>query len=158
MRSLENLTGSRLEPGPGGCARGSKIAESAHVFASRAFVTVTLAANMGGGMWTRIVFEKKSDRVQPHGALFPRQLVTHSPTYWITQEALLNMIDATLVTPSSHLGSCSSTVRHSALLRNFVASCATPAKCDTPSGTSRDTLSRWTGRTCAPSRTRSAKR
>ena len=33
---------------------------SAHVFASRAFVTVTLAANMRGGMWTQIVFDGKT--------------------------------------------------------------------------------------------------
>ena len=71
-----------------------KKAESAHVFASRAFVTVTLAANMRGGMWTQIVYEVKTDRVHPHGPLFPRQLVSHSPTRWITQEALLDMIDA----------------------------------------------------------------
>ena len=36
---------------------------SAHVFASRAFVTVTLAANMRGSIWTQIVFEGKTDRV-----------------------------------------------------------------------------------------------
>ena len=60
----------------------------------RAFVTVTLAANMRGGMWTQIVYEEKSDRVHPHGTHFPRQLVPHSPTHWITQDALLDMIDA----------------------------------------------------------------
>ena len=69
-------------------------AESAHVFASRAFVTVTLAANMRCGMWTQSVYEVKTDRVRPHGPLFPRQLVSHSLTHWITQEALLDMIDA----------------------------------------------------------------
>ena len=83
-----------MEPGRDSCAFGSKKAESAHVFASRAFVTVTLAANMRGGMWTQIVFEEKTDRVHFHGPLFPRQLVTHTPTHWITQEALLDMIDA----------------------------------------------------------------
>ena len=36
----------------------------------------------------------KSDPVHPHGPVFPCQLVSHSPTHWITQEALLNMIDA----------------------------------------------------------------
>ena len=72
----------------------TKRAEAAHVFASRAFVTVTLAANMRGGMWTQIVYEGKSDRVHPHGPAFPRQLVSHSPTHWITQDALLDMIDA----------------------------------------------------------------
>ena len=76
-----------MEPGRDSCAPGSKKAESAHVFASRAFVTVTLAANMRG-------HEEKTDRVHPHGPLFPRQLVSHSPTHWITQEALLDMIDA----------------------------------------------------------------
>ena len=60
----------------------------------RAFVTVTLAAKMRGGMWTQIVYEGKSGRVHPHGPHFPRQLVSHSPTHWITQEALLDMIDA----------------------------------------------------------------
>ena len=58
------------------------------------FVTVTLAANMRGGMWTQIVYEGKSDRVHPHGPHFPCQLVSHSQTHWITQEALLCMIDA----------------------------------------------------------------
>ena len=38
---------------------GPKKAESAHVFASHAFVTVTLGANMRGGMWTQIVYEGK---------------------------------------------------------------------------------------------------
>ena len=71
-----------------------KNAESVHVFASRAFVTVTLAANMRGGMGTQIVYEGKSDRVHPHGPLFPRQLVSHSPTHWIKQDALLDIIDA----------------------------------------------------------------
>ena len=69
--------------------RWTKRAASAHVFASRAFVTVTLAANMRGGMWTQIVYEGKTDRVHPHGPLFPRQLVSRSPTHWIT----LDMID-----------------------------------------------------------------
>ena len=49
---------------------------------------------MRGGMWTQIVCEGKSDRVHPRGPLFPRQLVSHSPTHWITQDALLDMIDA----------------------------------------------------------------
>ena len=138
MRSLQILTGSHLEPGRDGCARRSSRrawvdhkAEPACVFASRAFVTVTLAANMRGGTWTQIVYEVKSDRVHPHGPHFPRQLVSHSPTHWITQEALLNMIDAIDANmharASSYPGSCSSTVRRSTLLRNFAASCATPA-------------------------------
>ena len=46
------------------------------------------------GMWTQIVCERKTHRVHPHGPLFPRQLVYHSPTHWITQDALLDMIDA----------------------------------------------------------------
>ena len=79
---------------PAGKRGWTKKAESASVFVSRAFVTVTLAANMRGGMWTQIVYERKSDRVHPHGPHFPRQLVSHSPTHWITQEALLNVIDA----------------------------------------------------------------
>ena len=35
-----------------------------------------------------------TDRVRPHGPIFPRQLVSHTPTHWITQDALLDMIDA----------------------------------------------------------------
>ena len=79
---------------PSGERGWTKKAESAHVFASRAFVTVALAANITGGMWTQIVYEEKSDRVHPHGPAFPCQLVSHSPTHWITQEALLHKIDA----------------------------------------------------------------
>ena len=45
-------------------------------------------------MWTLIDYEGKSDRVHPHGPAFPCQLVSHSPTHWITQDALLDMIDA----------------------------------------------------------------
>ena len=45
-------------------------------------------------MWTQIVYEVKSDPVHPHGPHFPRQLVSHSPTHWITQDDLLDMIDA----------------------------------------------------------------
>ena len=52
---------------PAGERGWTKKAESAYVFASRAFVTVTLAADMRSGMWTQIVDEEKSDRVQPHG-------------------------------------------------------------------------------------------
>ena len=93
---------------------------------------LALTANMRGGMWTQIVYEKKTDRVRPHGPIFPRQLVSYTPTHWITQDALLDMIDAidadmnALVTPSS--------------------------------GTAQRTHSRWTERTCEPSRTRSAAR
>ena len=43
---------------------------------------------------TQIVYEKKTDRVRPHGPIFPRQLVSHTPTHWITRDALLDMIDA----------------------------------------------------------------
>ena len=45
--------------------------ESAHVFASRAFVTVTLAANMRGGMWTQIVYEGKSEPSTPSWTTLP---------------------------------------------------------------------------------------
>ena len=85
-----------MEPGRDSCAHGSrdKRAESTQVFASGALVTVTLAANMRGGMWTQTVCEVKTDRVRPHGRLFPRQLVSHSPTHWVTQDALLDTIDA----------------------------------------------------------------
>ena len=89
-----NLDETAVRIIPAGERGWSKRAEAAHVFASRAFVTVTLAANMRGGMWTQIVYEGKSGRVHPHGPAFPRQLVSHSPTHWITQEALLDMIDA----------------------------------------------------------------
>ena len=89
-----NLDETAVRIIPAGERGWSKRAEPAHVFASRAFVTVTLAANMRGGMWTQIVYEGKSGRVHPHGPAFPRQLVSHSPTHWITQEALLDMIDA----------------------------------------------------------------
>ena len=140
-----NLDETAVRMVPAGERGRTKKAEPANGFASRAFVTVTLPAKMRGGMWTQIVYEGKSDRAHPHGPHFPRQLVSHSPTHWITQETLLNMIDArtctrALVTPSSHPGSCSSTVRHSTLLRNFAASCATPGRtsnCATSSGTSR---------------------
>ena len=45
-------------------------------------------------MWTQSIYEEKSDRVHPHGPAFPSQLVSHSPTHWITQDAILDMIDA----------------------------------------------------------------
>ena len=89
-----NLDETAVRMVPSGERGWTKRAESTHVFASRAFFTVTLAANMRGGMWTQIVYEGKSDRVQPHRPLFPRQLVSHSPAHWITQEALLDLIDA----------------------------------------------------------------
>ena len=89
-----NLDETAVRIVPAGERGWTKRAEPAHVFASRAFVTVTLAANMRGGMWTQIVYEGKSGRVHPHGPHFPRQLVSHSPTHWITQDALLDMIDA----------------------------------------------------------------
>ena len=43
---------------------------------------------------TQIVYEKKTDRVRLHGPIFPRHCVSHTPTHWITQDALLDMIDA----------------------------------------------------------------
>ena len=84
---------------PAGEHGWTKKAESVSVFASRAFVTVTLAANIRGGMWTQIVYEGKSDRVHRHGPHFPCQLVSHSPTHWITQEAyeyFVTVIDLSL--------------------------------------------------------------
>ena len=49
--------------------------------------TVTLAANERR---TQIVFVEKTDRVRPNlDHSCPRQLVTYSPTHWITQDALL---------------------------------------------------------------------
>ena len=89
-----NLDETAVRIVPTGERGWTKKAESVSVFASRAFVTVTLAANMRDGMWTQIVYEEKSDRVHPHEPHFPRQLVSHSPTHWITQDALLDMIDA----------------------------------------------------------------
>ena len=89
-----NLDETAVRIVPTGERGWTKRAKAAHVFASRAFVTVTLAANTRGGMWTQIVYEGKSDRVRPHGPAFPCQLGSHSPTHWITQEALLDMIDA----------------------------------------------------------------
>ena len=89
-----NLDETAMRIVPTGERGWTKKAEPGHVFASRAFVTVTLAANMRGGVWTQIVGEEKTDRVHPHGPLFPCQLVSHTPTHWITQDALLDMIDA----------------------------------------------------------------
>ena len=60
---------------------------------SRAPSSRTLVANMRGGMWTHIVYEGKSDRVHLRGQLFPHQLVSHSPTHWITQD-MIDAIDA----------------------------------------------------------------
>ena len=97
---------------PAGERGWTKRSESTDVFASRAFVTVTLAANTRGGMWTQIVYEEKTDRVRPHGPLFPRQLVSHSPTHWITQNALLDMIDAI---------DANMNARRDAEQRNFIA-------------------------------------
>ena len=80
-----NLDETAVRMVPTGECWWTKRAESAHVFASRAFVTVTLAANMRGGMWTQSVYEGKTDRERPHGPLFPRQLASHSPTHWTTK-------------------------------------------------------------------------
>ena len=96
--AMRNLAGPHVEPGR----------DSAHGSSRRAWVDqksrVSLClrlARLRHGharceheVWTQNVYEGKSDRVQPHGPLFPRQLVTHSPTHWITQEALMDMIDA----------------------------------------------------------------
>ena len=172
-RSLRNHAGSHMEPGRDSCAHGSsgergwtKKAESAHVFASR---TVTLAANMRGGMWTQIVCEGKSDRVHPHGPLFPHQLVSHSPTHWITQDALLDMTDAidtdnartpwwrwaATLAPGSGLcttARCCEISQHHARLpaaHQIVLGRAELHGIHSAAGL---------GRTCAPSRTRSATR
>ena len=45
------------------CASSACTIASQPIASPRAFVTVTLAANMRGGMWTQIVFEGKTDRV-----------------------------------------------------------------------------------------------
>ena len=89
-----NLDETAVRMVPSGERGWTKKAESAHVFAPRAFVTVTLAANMRGGMWTQIVYEGKTDRVRPHGPIFPHQLVSHSLPDALDHEALLNMVDA----------------------------------------------------------------
>ena len=89
-----NLDETAVPIVPAGERGWTKKAASAHVFASRAFITVTLASSMRDGMWKNIIHEEKSDRVHRHGPAFPCQLVSHSPTHWITQEALLDMIDA----------------------------------------------------------------
>ena len=75
-----NLDETAVRLVPTGERGWTKKAEPAHVCASRTFDTVTLAANMRGGMWTQIVHEEKTDRVHPRGPLFPRQLVSHSWT------------------------------------------------------------------------------
>ena len=49
-----NLDETAVRMVPSGERGWTKKGESAHVFASRAFVTVTLAANMRGGMWTTL--------------------------------------------------------------------------------------------------------
>ena len=82
VRSLPNLTRS-----PSGtwtrrlCAwfqQGwSKKGESTQVFASRAIVTVTLAANMRGGMWTQIVYE---GRATQYTLTSQRSLASSCPT------------------------------------------------------------------------------
>ena len=49
-----NLDETAVRMVPSGERGWTKKGESAHVFASRTFVTVTLAANMRGGMWTTL--------------------------------------------------------------------------------------------------------
>ena len=162
-----------MEPVRDRCAHGSsrrawvdQEGRTTHVFASRAFVTVTLAANMRGGMWTQIVYEEKTDRVQPHGPLFPRQLVSHSPTHWITQEALLNMVDAIDADMHARAGDAELTPwllllecapQHvAAEFRSIMRDSRPHIKlCYVQRNFTGYTQP---GRTCAPSRTRSAKR
>ena len=69
--------------------------------------------------------------------------------------------ECTLMDHSLRASSCGPGLHHSTLRRNFPASCATPghtSNCATCSGTSQHTHSRWTERTCEPSRIRSATR
>ena len=77
--------------------------------------------------------------------------VSHSPTHWITQEALMNMIDAIdanmharrTLAPAPRLcatARCEGISQHHARLPTAHQNCATSSR------TSRDTLSRWTGR------------
>ena len=57
-----NLDETAVRIVPAGERGWTKKAASARVFASRAFVTVTLAANMRGGMWTQIIYEASTLR------------------------------------------------------------------------------------------------
>ena len=102
MRSLRNLTGSHVELGRDSCAHGSsrrawvdqegrinpclRLARLRHGHAR--------FEHEGRHVEKFFIHEEKSDRVHRHGPAFPCQLVSHSPTHWITQEALLDMIDA----------------------------------------------------------------
>ena len=76
----------------------SRLANLTHAVAARLRLRSSPRAlssrSRSGGMWTQIVYDGKTDRVHPHGPLFPRQLMSHTPTHWITPEALLDMIDA----------------------------------------------------------------
>ena len=90
-----------MELGRDSCAHGfirrawvdqkmpSQPTSSPHTLSSR-----SRSLQTRGGMWTQNVNEGKTDRVHPHGPLWPHQLVSHSPTHWITQDALLDTIDA----------------------------------------------------------------
>ena len=83
--SLRNLAGSHMEPGRDSCAHGSirraRVDQKSRVSPCLRLARlrqVRLAANMRGGTWTQIVHEWNTDRVHPHGPLFPRQLRTGS--------------------------------------------------------------------------------
>ena len=78
------------------------------------------------------------------------------PTQWITQDA--DAIDTDMHARPDDAEFW--IVHHSTLRRNFAASCGTPSHTSNfaaSSRTSQRAHSRWTGRTCAPSRSRSAK-
>ena len=133
------------------------------------FVTVTLAANMRGGMWTQIVYEGKTDRVRPHGPLFPRQLVTISPTHWITQEVLLDMIDAVDTDMNARAGDAElipwllvldCAPQHVAKeFRSIMRDTRSHIKlCHVQRNFAAHTHSRWSERTCELSRAQSAPR
>ena len=53
-----NMDETAVRSVPSGERGWTKKAEPANVFTSRAFLTVTLAANMRDGMWTQIVHEE----------------------------------------------------------------------------------------------------
>ena len=156
-----NLDETAVRIVPTGERGWTKRAEAAHVFASRAFVTVTLAANMRGGMWTQIVYEGKSDREHIHGPAFPCQLVSHSPTHWITQDALLDMIDAIDADMHARPGDAELTPWLLVLdcpPQHIAAEFRSIMRNTRPHIKLCYVQRNFTGRTCAPSRTRSVKR
>ena len=84
-----NLDETAVRMVPAGERGWSKRAEAARVFASRAFVMVTLAANMRGGMWTQIVYEGRAteytlmdQRSRASSCLTPRRTGSRKRLSW----------------------------------------------------------------------------